>query len=114
MWAQFGHKRLRVSDSQTIRIRLTSDTVDLDQAEYEELIRRTKRHSQGAGAARTLRERRAARSTVTFTPPEKLVISDVMHYWLDDVGADELGPRLFKLRNAILDDLDWAKRALPG
>ena len=46
---------------------------------------------------------------VVFTRDHKIVVANVMQEWLIEAEVDGLGPRLYKLRNSVLDDLAWRR-----
>jgi len=98
----------------TVQIRLSKTSVDLEWGELQDLIGRTLKHPRGAGTAEALSERQALGGSVVFTNAEKGVIAAVMEQWFGEVGVDGLGPRLYQLRKDVLDDLAWAKGAPSG
>ena len=47
-----------------------------------------------------------ASTSVTFTHTQKVAVIDVLAQWMNELGGAEIGEGLFKLRNALTDDLD--------
>ena len=84
-----------------VRIRTEKETIVLEWDEAQELARRVRPFS--AEAAESIEVGNG--SVVKFTRGQKQHVYDVVNHLMNDVGADELGPRLFALRNAVADDL---------
>jgi hypothetical protein len=47
-----------------------------------------------------------ASTSVTFTLTQKVVVIDVLAQWMNEPGGGEIGAGLFKLRDALTDDLE--------
>ena len=47
-----------------------------------------------------------ASTSVTFTHTQKVAVIDVLAQWMNEPREEEIGEGLFKLRNALTDDLD--------
>jgi hypothetical protein len=83
-----------------VRIRTEKKTITLDWDEAQELARRVRPFS--AEAATSIE---VGNGNVTFTRGQKQHVYDVVNHLMNDVGASELGSRLFALRDAVADDL---------
>lgn len=84
-----------------VNIRTEKETIALEWDEAQELARRVRPFSAEAAASIEA----GNGSVVKFTRGQKQHVYDVVNHLLNDVGADELGPRLSALRNAVADDL---------
>ena len=83
-----------------VRIRTEKETISLEWDEAHELARRLRPFS--AEAAKAIE---VADGNVKFTRGQKQHVYDVVNHLMNDVGVDELGPRLSALRDAVADDL---------
>ena len=83
-----------------VRIRTEKETIALEWDEAQELARRVRPFSAEAATAIEV-----GNGNVEFTRGQKQHVYDVVNHLMNDVGEDELGPRLSALRNAVADDL---------
>jgi len=96
----------------TVQIRLSKTSVDLEWGELQDLIGRTLKHPRGAGTAEALSERQALGGSVVFTNAEKGVISAVMEQWFGEVGVEphrDGGPRRAREPRHALPDVSRAR-----
>jgi hypothetical protein len=83
-----------------VRIRTEKETIALEWDEAHELARRLRPFSAEAAKAIEVGD-----GNVKFTRGQKQHVYDVVNHLMNDVGVDELGPRLSALRDAVADDL---------
>ena len=89
-----------------MRIRTSGGMIELSDREAGELRERLRRVASAQPAEETIAVSANASTSVTFTLTQKVVVIDVLAQWMNEPGGREIGAGLFKLRDALTDDLE--------
>jgi hypothetical protein len=89
-----------------LRIRTSGGMIELSDREAGELRERLRRVASAQPAEDTIAVSANASTSVTFTHTQKVVVIDVLAQWMNELGGEEIGEGLFKLRDALTDDLE--------
>jgi hypothetical protein len=89
-----------------LRIRTSGGMIELSDREAGELRERLRRVASAQPAEETIAVSANASTSVTFTLTQKVVVIDVLAQWMNEPGGGEIGAGLFKLRDALTDDLE--------
>ena len=89
-----------------MRIRTSVGMIELSDREAGELRERLRRVASAQPAEETIAVSANASTSVTFTLTQKVVVIDVLAQWMNEPGWREIGAGLFKLRDALTDDLE--------
>ena len=89
-----------------MRIRTSGGMIELSDREAGELRERLRRVASAQPAEETIAVSANASTSVTFTHTQKVAVIDVLAQWMNELGGEELGEGLFKLRDALTDDLE--------
>ena len=89
-----------------LRIRTSGGMIELSDREAGELRERLRRVASAQPAEETIAVSASASTSVTFTHTQKVAVIDVLAQWMNEPREEEIGEGLFKLRDALTDDLD--------
>ena len=87
-----------------MRIRTRGGMIELSDREAGEL--RERRVASAQPAEETIAVSANASTSVTFTHTQTVAVIDVLAQWMNELGGAEIGEGLFKLRDALTDDLE--------
>jgi len=89
-----------------LRIRTSGGMIELSDREAGELRERLRRVAAAQPAEETIAVSANASTSVTFTHTQKVAMIDVLAQWMNELGGEEFGEGLFKLRDALTNDLE--------
>ena len=89
-----------------MRIRTSGGMIELSDREAGELRERLRRVASAQAAEETVAVSANASTSVTFTDTQTVAVIDVLTQWMNEPGGEEFGEGLFKLRDALTNDLE--------
>ena len=89
-----------------LKIRTSGGMIELSDREAGELRERLRRVASAQPAEETIAVSANASTSVTFTHTQKVAVIAVLAQWMNELGGEEIGEGLFKLRDALTDDLE--------
>jgi hypothetical protein len=89
-----------------LRIRTSGGMVELSDREAGELRERLREVGSARPAEETIAVSANASTSVTFTHSQKVAVIGVLAQWMDEMGRERIGEGLFRLRDALIDDLE--------
>ena len=89
-----------------MRIRTSGGMIELSDREAGELRERLRRVASAQPTEETIAVSANASTSVTFTHTQKVTVIDVLAQWMNELGGEEIGEGLFRLRDALIADLE--------
>jgi hypothetical protein len=80
--------------------------IELSNREAGELRARLRVVDSARPAEETIAVSSNASTSVTFTHGQKAAVLGALAQWINEIGEEEIGEGLFKLRDALVDDLE--------
>src|SRR5437899_2858027 len=95
-----------MAGSLVLRIRTSRGMTELSDREAGELRERLRRVASAQPAEETIAVSANASTSVTFTHTQTVAVVDVLAQWMNELGGEEIGEGLFKLMDALTNDLE--------
>ena len=80
--------------------------IELSDREAGELCERLRRVGSAQPVEETIAVSANASTSVTFTHTQTIAVIDVLAQWMNELRGEEIGEGLFKLRDALTNDLE--------